>query len=175
MAPVSLRHSTLPLSASRQERTPATPKVQTLPSATAGAARGPTADPPVPPAMPVTCRVAYDSFHTSLPLAASRQRITSLLPCPVKTYSLSPTRAGDARPSPTLTFHFFVSSLGHSFGSLKPVTRLSRLGPRHCGQSSAQAQAEQNSSRQPPRTRFDTVALMGFSPWWSGWHGADGL
>ena len=74
--------------------------------------------------------------------------------CPVKTKSLSPTRAGEASPSPTLTFHFCVSSLGHSFGSVKPVTWLSRLGPRHWSQSSASA-GSGNRSTQHPKNPYE--------------------
>src|SRR3954469_13762804 len=114
---------------------PRTPRVTTFPSATAGELRGPEnprAGPSAPP-------VAYLSCQTSLPVAASRQRTTSLPPSRVNTYSLSPTRAGVATPSPTVTFHFLVSSLGHSLGATNPVALASRFGPRHCGQSWAGA------------------------------------
>src|SRR5262249_22727066 len=54
----SFLHTTLPLAASRQERTPPTPKVQTFPSATAGVLRGPGCPPPGP----VTFSAGYLSF-----------------------------------------------------------------------------------------------------------------
>src|SRR5438105_5367181 len=78
---LSLRHTTLPLAASRQERTPRTPSVQTLPSATAGVLRGPGCW----PRGSVAAWAAYLSCHTTLPLPASRQEITSSSPCRVKT------------------------------------------------------------------------------------------
>src|SRR5262245_40826260 len=78
---------------------------------------------------------AYFSFHSSLPLPASRHRMTSSPSCRPKTYSFSRTSTGEASPRPTLTRHFFISSLGHVVGALKLVTLLSRFGPRHCGQS----------------------------------------
>src|SRR6266849_1475947 len=77
----SFRHTTLPVAASRQERTPPTPSVQTLPSATAGELRGPAC----PPAGPVTATAAYLSFHSTSPLVASRHEATSSSPCRVKT------------------------------------------------------------------------------------------
>ena len=94
---------------------------------------------------------AYLSCHTVSPVAASRQVVTSSAFCRVKTYSLSPIRAGDAAPKPTVTFHRGVNALGHVFGIVKPVTLLSRLGPRHCGQScTTRPQALRN--RQPSAT-----------------------
>src|SRR5262249_8600870 len=69
------------------------------------------------------------------PSATFRQRMTSLFPSLVKTYSRSPTSAGVATPLPTVIFHFLVSSLGHSLGAVKPSTFASRFGPRHWGQS----------------------------------------
>src|SRR5262247_1921874 len=100
----SLRHSFLPL-ASRQERTPRTPSVTTFPSATVGEHLGPWG--PRAAALS-TSPDSYLSCHSSLPPAASRQRMISLPPCRLKTYSRSPTRAGVAAPSPTVTFHFCV-------------------------------------------------------------------
>src|SRR5262245_21031172 len=70
----SFRHRTVPLAASRQESVPCTPSVTTLPPATAGDERAPGK----PLAGPPAGRVAYSSFQISLPVAASRQRITSL-------------------------------------------------------------------------------------------------
>src|SRR5438876_649806 len=87
----SLRHSLLPLAVSRQETVPRTPSVTTLPSATVGELRGPACG---PPAGPVAGCASYLSCHNSFPVAASRQRMTSSPPSRVKTYSLSPTRAG---------------------------------------------------------------------------------
>ena len=43
-------------------------------------------------------------------------------------------------PRPTVTFHFWVSSLGQVWGAVNPLALASRLGPRHCGQSCARAQ-----------------------------------
>src|SRR5205823_5137761 len=102
----SLRHTTLPVAASRQDRVPRAPRVTTLPSATAGELRGPANSPPRPAAIPVTPAASYFSCHSSLPVAVSRQRVTSFPPSREKTYSLSPTRAGEATPLPTVTFHF---------------------------------------------------------------------
>src|SRR5262245_15611537 len=78
---VSLRQTTLPLAASRQETVPPTPRVQTLPSPTAGLLRGPL-NPcaPRPAAGPLISGAAYLSFQSSLPLAASRQVMTSSPP-----------------------------------------------------------------------------------------------
>src|SRR5579885_2404444 len=127
----SLRHSTFPVAASRQDRVPRTPRVTTFPPATAGEHRAPgkeAAGPDAPPA-------SYLSDQTSLPSVALRQRRTSW-PLPrVKTNSRSPTRAGVATPSPTVTFHFSVSSLGQVAGAVNPITLPSRWGPRHWGQS----------------------------------------
>src|SRR5207248_2670374 len=81
---VSFRHTTLPVSASRQERTPLTPRVQTLPSATAGVLRGPGC--PSAARLVTPGCAAYLSFHSSLPSPAARQRVTSSLSsCRVKT------------------------------------------------------------------------------------------
>src|SRR5947209_2661909 len=77
----SLRQTTLPLPASRQERVAPTPSVTTLPSATAGELRVPGKR----PAGPVTLGAAYLSCQTSLPVAASRQRVTSSSPWRAKT------------------------------------------------------------------------------------------
>src|SRR5262245_6807264 len=72
----SLRHNTLPLEASKQERTPLTPSVTTFPSATVGELLGPGK---VPSAVGRKFW-AFLSCQSSLPLAASRQRrISSLL------------------------------------------------------------------------------------------------
>src|SRR5436190_19583418 len=124
----SLRQSRFPLVASKQERTPATPSVQTFPSTTAGELRGPEWAGAAPP---VTTCAAYLSCQRTLPLVASRQVVTSSPSCRVKSYNLSPTIAGVESPIPTATFHFCVSSLGQVAGALKPVTFASRLGPRH--------------------------------------------
>src|SRR5438046_3153410 len=48
-------------------------------------------------------------------------------------------RVGQASPRPTGVFHFWVSSLGQLEGGVNPTTLLSRLGPRHWGQSAAPA------------------------------------
>src|SRR5206468_264880 len=74
----------------------------------------------------------------------SRHRTTSSLPWRVNVYTLSPASTGDATPSPTLTFHCCLSAVGHACGALKPVTLLSRVGPRNWGQSSAPALREQS-------------------------------
>src|SRR5579871_4142543 len=157
-----LRHNTLPEPASRQESVPCTPSVTTLPSATAGELRGPTK----PRSGPLTPAASYLSCQSSLPVPASRQRRISLLSWRAKTYSLSPTRAGVATPSPTVTFHFWVSSLGQVFGALNPVAWASRLGPRHCGQSCAVAVVVPSSSTLPSSKPLVAVAfLMRHSLW----------
>src|SRR5438132_6140657 len=140
----SLRHSFFPLAASRQETVPRTPSVTTLPSATVGELRGPACG---PPAGPVAGCASYLSCHTSFPVAASRQRMTSSPPSRVNTYSLSPTRAGVASPPPTVTFHFCVNSLGQVLGALNSAALASRLGPRHWGQSCPQTQLALASAR----------------------------
>src|SRR5215469_13673648 len=159
-----LRHNIFPLAASRQERVPCTPRVMTLPSATAGELRG-----------PVNCRAgpvtplgsSYLSCQSSFPPAASRQRSISLPSCREKTYSLSPTRAGVATPSPTVTFHFLVNSLGQLFGALKPVALASRFGPRHWGQSWALTPPALSSSTQPIITPVVAFAFLMVAPVWS--------
>src|SRR5258708_3425748 len=70
----SLRQSTFPDSASTHERTPPTPSVTTLPSATVGEHRGPEKL----EAGPLAPRASYFSCQSSLPVAASRQRRISL-------------------------------------------------------------------------------------------------
>src|SRR5262245_39067745 len=100
---------------------------------------------------------AYFSFHTSLPLAASRHRMTSSSPCLLKMYNFSPTSTGEDSPTPTLTRHFLVSSLGQVVGAVKPVTLLSRFGPRHCGQSWPVTRPAP-SNRQKPTTTY----VLGF-------------
>src|SRR5437667_12190662 len=113
----SLRHSFLPVAASRQESTPRTPSVITLPFATVGELRGPEK----PEAGPVAPSVSYFSCQSSLPVAASRQRVTSAPACRANTYNLSPTRHGVETPSPTATFHFRVNSFGQVLGAAKPA------------------------------------------------------
>src|SRR2546423_199405 len=131
----SLRQIFLPLAASRQERTPRTPRVTTLPSATAGELRGPEK----PDAGPVAPCDSYFSCQISSPVLALRQRVISLPSWREKTKSLSPTRAGVATPSPTLIFHLGAISLGHDCGGVRGAALASRLGPRHWGQSCADA------------------------------------
>src|SRR6516162_9100956 len=80
---VSLRQTTLPLAASRQETTPPTPRVQTFPSATVGVLRGPGCPPATLRAAPVTGSALYLSCQTSLPSAALRHSVTSSSPCRV--------------------------------------------------------------------------------------------
>src|SRR5262245_10724324 len=123
---------------------PMAPSVTTLSSATAGELRGPMKPLSAPPQL----GDSYLSDQTSLPSAAARQLMTSSPPLRVKTYSLSPTRAGVATPSPTFSDHFFVSSLGQALGAVNPVTLASRLAPRHCGQSWAPAVPAPNSTTQ---------------------------
>src|SRR3978361_891842 len=60
---LALSHMTLPVAASRQERTPAMPYVQTFPSATAGELRGPPWLPHMPMAAPRTASAMYLSSH----------------------------------------------------------------------------------------------------------------
>src|SRR5262249_49572485 len=69
----SLRHNIFPLSASRQETVPQTPRVRILPSANEGELRGP----PCWESGPFTAGAAYLSFQISFPVAASKQRVTS--------------------------------------------------------------------------------------------------
>src|SRR4051812_31902360 len=76
----SLRQIFLPEEASRQERIPRTPRVTILPSATAAELRGPTNLPGS-----VEPWVSYFSVQISLPVAASRQRVISVLFCQEKT------------------------------------------------------------------------------------------
>src|ERR1051326_6873049 len=91
-APVSIRQSFSPVAAFRQDSVPLRPKVTTLPSATAGEARGPWK-----PWSPLPLYSAsYLSFHSSLLVLASRHRVTSPPPSRLNTYSLSPTSAGVA-------------------------------------------------------------------------------
>ena len=123
----SFRQRTLPVAASRQESVPRTPIVTIFPFATAGELRGPEKR----EAGPEAPRDGYLSCQSSLPVSAFRQRNTSFEFSLEKTYSLSPTKAGVATPSPTLIFHFCTSVLGHSAGALKPTARASRSGPRH--------------------------------------------
>src|SRR5262249_32226168 len=156
---VFLRHTSLPVAASRQETVPETPRVQALPSPTAGVLRGPLKLSFLPTAAPFTGVSAFLSCHSSLPLATSRQVSSSSLPLRVKTYTRSPTRTGDATASPTGVLHFFVSALGHSLGATKAVTLLSRLGPRHWGQSWAAA-TPARSSRQPTATPMRFASFM---------------
>src|SRR5262245_25917076 len=141
---------------------PCTPNVTTLPSATVGELRGPEN----PLAGPVAPPDSYSSFQISFPSAALRARTTSFPSCREKTNSLSPTRAGVATPSPTGTFHFWVSSLGQVLGAVNPVTLASRLGPRHCGQSSPRAagantRAVATSPGRRRRTGCVMVELLG--------------
>src|SRR5205823_14806865 len=75
---VSFRHTSLPVAASRQERTPATPNVQIFPAATAGELRGPAPSHAI--VAPVTARAAYLSCHRSFPVVASRDDVTSSPP-----------------------------------------------------------------------------------------------
>src|SRR5262245_2055925 len=162
----SLRHTTLPVAASRQDRVPRAPSVTTLPSATAGELLGPENSLARPAAIPVTAGASCLSCQSSFPSAAPRQRRTSFPSWWEKTYSLSPTRAGVATPSPTGTFHFWVSSLGQSFGAVNPAARASRLGPRHWGQSWAHAQLAPSSSTQPAAPAVVHIAIFMAAPVW---------
>src|SRR5262249_12301525 len=61
-------------------------------------------------------------------------------------------------------FHFCVNSLGQVFGASNPVTLASRLGPRHCGQSCAQAPPAASSIVQPTITPVVGFALLIVAP-----------
>src|SRR5947208_10139118 len=76
-----LRQTTLPLAASRQERTLRTPRVTIFPSATVGEALGPEN----PEAGPVAPIASYLSCHNSFPVPASRQRVISPPSCRANT------------------------------------------------------------------------------------------
>src|SRR5438105_4473156 len=133
-----------------------------LPSATVGEQRGPgkrLAEPDAGLAPYLSCQI-------SLLVAASRQRTTSSPPSREKTYSLSPTKAGVATPSPTATSHFLVSALGQVAGAVKPATLASRLGPRHCGQSAATAP---QLPKMPTDTTSNHLALMLHLPGTADW------
>ncbi len=77
----SFRQTILPVAASRQESVPRTPRVMTLPSATAGELRGPGYWPDGPSGP----RASYLSCQISLPVVASTQRMTSFSCSRVKT------------------------------------------------------------------------------------------
>src|SRR5438552_3489186 len=69
-----------------------------------------------------------------------------------------------------MAVHFCVSALGQVVGAVKPVTLLSRLGPRHWGQSWALTPPALSSSTQlaiTPAVRFAffMVAPSGCQPW----------
>ena len=124
----------LPQHEQMQESIPRTPRVTTFPSATVGELRGPEK----PCAGPLAPSDSYLSCQSSLPVAASRQRVISLASSRENTYTLSPTKAGVDTPSPTVTFHCCLSSLGQVFGAVNWVALASRLAPRHWGQSWAE-------------------------------------
>jgi hypothetical protein len=63
-----------------------------------------------------------------------------------------------------VTFHFCESSLGQVFGALNPVTFASRFGPRHWGQSCAQAQLVPINSTQPNITPLVAFMLFMIAP-----------
>src|SRR5262245_53640784 len=148
----SLRQIFLPSAAPRQEIIPRTPMVTTFPPVTAGELRGPEN----PPAGPLAPSDSYFSDQSSLPSSTLRQRVISFPSCREKTKSLSPTSAGVATPSPTVTFHFWVSSLGQLCGALKSAALASRLGPRHWGQSWA------NATPAPRETINVSAAILRF-------------
>ena len=77
----SLRQNTLPVAASRQERTPSTPSVTTFPSATAGELLGPGCR----AAGPVTACAAYLFCHSLLSGGGVEAVVTSSSPCRAKT------------------------------------------------------------------------------------------
>ena len=94
-----------------------------------------------------TCGILAELAPMLRPFAADR-----MLAYP-KAYSLSPTRAGVATPSPTGTDHFFCRSFGHAVGAVKSVATPARSGPRHCGQSAAGTKedaGEQDDERAQP-------------------------
>src|SRR5206468_10233762 len=117
-------------------------------------------------AAPPTAAALYLSFHSSLLVLASRHSVTSSAPWRAKTYSLLPTRTGEDSPTPTVIFHFCVSALGQAFGSRNSVTLLSRLGPRHCGQSWAQVAWTPHSKTQPSTTPVVRFAVLMVAPLW---------
>src|ERR1051326_8340761 len=143
---------------------PFTPSVTTFPSATAGELRGPENCAAMRGASPDS----YLSCHISFPLPVSRQRMISLPLCREKTYSLSPTSAGVATPSPTGIDHFLVSSFGQSLGAATPAALPSRFGPRHCGQHWAPASAAPRRAMQPAATPAFHVEFIMIPPFESG-------
>ena len=70
-----------------------------------------------------------------LPDLASVGRVETLrdliVSLPREDIELSPTSAGVASPEPTVTFHFWVNSLGQVCGAVNPATLPSRWMPRH--------------------------------------------
>src|SRR5688500_14641820 len=78
---------------------------------------------------------------------------------------------GEDSPMPTGTCQFRVSSLGQTAGALNPVTLLSRLGPRHWGQSWARARLAPSSSTATPSmlivhlTWFMVLLLIAVRGW----------
>ena len=84
------------------------------------------------------------SFIGFLPgfVAGGRVETTQGFPCLLEARAcvkLSTDSTSVATPSPTVTCHFLVSSLGQAAGTLKPVTLASRFGPHRSGQSCADA------------------------------------
>src|SRR5262245_33515138 len=74
-----------------------------------------------------------------LPVARSRAWTTSSSPSRENTNTRSPTTTGDEWPTPTLTFQPEVSAAGHAAGAWNDARAPSRRGPRHWGQSWAEA------------------------------------
>src|SRR4051794_5682941 len=152
----SLRQSFLPLVASRQEITPRTPTVTTLPSATVGELLGPEKL----AAGPCAPWLSYFSCQSSLPVPASRHRRISFPSWRENTYSFSPAKAGVATPSPTVTFHFCVNSFSHVLGALKSAALPSRFCPRHCGQSCVWPVPNKEVSRRPGRSLLSAFFMF---------------
>src|SRR6185295_1206251 len=75
----------------------------------------------------------------TLPLAGSTLATTSFACCRVNTKIFPPTRIGDEWPSPTVIFQTGFRRSGQDAGADCVARAPSRFGPRHCGQSSAEA------------------------------------
>ena len=72
-------------------------------------------------------------------------------------------------PAPTLTCHFCASVAGHVCGALNPVAFPSRLLPRHCDQSCADANVAPVRSRTPTTGPNRRVASFMIPPTWFSW------
>ena len=111
---------------------------------------------------PLPCDVAaefiwygasYAARQISFPVATSRADTASCSPVLENRKTRPAATIGDECPSPAWTFQICLGRSGHAAGGVKPTAAPVRDGPRHCGQSWAEARAVQRTRHEIAATR----------------------